>query len=59
MAFDGAIILVHDIHATTVDAVPCIIDNLRSQGYEFLTVSELAAARDVPLVNGQLYYSFK
>ncbi len=58
-AFDGAIILVHDIHATTVDAVPCIIDNLRSQGYEFLTVSELAAARDVPLVNGQLYYSFK
>lgn len=44
-ARNGAIILVHDIHATTVDAVPCIIDNLRSQGYEFLTISELAKAR--------------
>lgn len=57
-ARDGAIILVHDIHATTVDAVPCIIDSLRAQGYEFLTISELAAAKDVPLVNGQAYYSF-
>lgn len=57
-ARDGAIILVHDIHATTVDAVPCIIDSLRSQGYEFLTVSELAATRGVQLLNGYLYYSF-
>lgn len=56
--FDGAIILVHDIHATTVDAVPCIIDSLKAQGYEFLTVSELAAFRDVPLVNGAAYRSF-
>lgn len=58
-AFDGAIILVHDIHATTVDAVPCIIDNLRAQGYQFLTVSELAAAKNVPLVNGGVYGSFR
>lgn len=57
-ARDGAIILVHDIHATTVDAVPCIIDSLRAQGYEFLTVSELAAARGVTMVNGVAYYSF-
>ena len=57
-AFDGAIILVHDIHATTVDAVPCIVDNLRKQGYEFLTVSELAAMKNVPLVNGGVYGSF-
>lgn len=57
-AFDGAIILVHDIHASTVDAVPCIIDNLRAQGYKFLTVSELAAYRGVPLVNGVAYGSF-
>lgn len=57
-AFDGAIVLMHDIHATTVDAVPCIIDNLRARGYEFLTISDLAAARDVPLINGHIYYSF-
>lgn len=58
VAFDGAIILVHDIHASTVDAVPCIIDNLRAQGYQFMTVSDLAATRGVPLVNGAAYYSF-
>lgn len=57
-ARDGAIILVHDIHASTVDAVPCIVDNLRAQGYEFLTVSELAAARGVSLADGVAYYSF-
>lgn len=55
---EGSIILVHDIHATTVDAVPCIIDTLRSYGYEFVTVSELAASRGVKLVNGRAYYSF-
>lgn len=57
-AKDGAIILVHDIHATTVDAVPCIIDSLWKQGYEFLTVSELAKARGVTMVNGGVYYNF-
>lgn len=55
---EGSIILVHDIHATTVDAVPCIVDTLRSYGYEFVTVSELAASRGVKMVNGRAYYSF-
>lgn len=57
-ARDGAIILVHDIHATTVDAASCIIDTLRSWGYEFVTVSELAASRGVKMANGVGYYSF-
>lgn len=57
-AKDGAIILVHDIHASTVDAVPCIIDSLRARGYEFLTVSELAKVRGVTMVNGGVYYNF-
>lgn len=57
-ARDGAIILVHDIHATTVEAVPCIIDNLRARGYSFLTVSELAVYRGVQMVNGVAYGSF-
>ncbi len=35
---DGAVVLMHDIHASTVDAVAGIIDDLRAQGYEFLTV---------------------
>lgn len=57
--FDGAIVLMHDIHATTVDAVAGIIDDLRAAGYEFLTVSELAAARGVKLQNGVSYGSFR
>lgn len=57
--FDGAIVLMHDIHSSTVDAVAGIIDDLRAQGYEFLTVSELAAARGVGLTSGAVYYSFK
>ena len=55
---DGAIILMHDIYPTTVDAVPIIIDTLRSQGYEFATVSELADFRKVELLSGVNYYNF-
>lgn len=55
---DGAIILVHDIYPTTVEAVPIIIDALREQGYEFTTVSELAKARGINLTPGEYYYNF-
>lgn len=40
----GAIILLHDIHKTSVDAVPCIIDGLRKHGYEMVTVATLLGA---------------
>ncbi|MER7070553.1 polysaccharide deacetylase family protein [Terrabacter sp. NPDC000476] len=39
----GAIILMHDIHPTTVQAVPGIIDSLRARGYTLVTVPELLA----------------
>lgn len=57
--FDGAIVLMHDIHGSTVDAVPGIIDDLRAQGYEFVTVSELARVRGVALERGIVYGSFR
>lgn len=37
----GAVILMHDIHGTTADALPQVMDYLVSQGYSFVTVSEL------------------
>lgn len=37
----GSIVLMHDIHGSTVDAVPGIIDDLQNQGYVLVTVSEL------------------
>ena len=39
----GAIILSHDIHQQTVDAMPATLDALLAKGYKFVTVSELIA----------------
>lgn len=40
-AHPGAIILMHDIHGTTVDAAPAIVSGLKARGYALVTVSEL------------------
>lgn len=37
----GSIILMHDIHAASVDAVPGLIRELRKQGYTLVTVPQL------------------
>jgi peptidoglycan-N-acetylglucosamine deacetylase len=37
----GDIILFHDIHATTVAAIPRILRSLAARGYHFVTVSQL------------------
>jgi peptidoglycan/xylan/chitin deacetylase (PgdA/CDA1 family) len=39
----GAIILSHDIHKQTVDAMPATLDGLMRKGFKFLTVSQLIA----------------
>ncbi len=56
---DGAIILMHDIYPTTVNAVPVLIDELRKAGYEFVAISELTKIRDYTLQNGTAYYNFR
>ena len=44
-AVDGAqagdIILMHDIHATTVEAAPCVVDGLRAKGLEPVSLDTL------------------
>ena len=52
---DGAIVLMHDIYGTTVDAVAGIIDDLRAQGYEMVTVNELFENRGVVTEVGVVY----
>lgn len=37
----GGILLVHDLHAPTVDAMPSTLDQLLAQGYRFVTITEL------------------
>ena len=55
---DGGIVLMHDIHATSVDAVPAVISKLREMGYEFVTVSELIKMRGAEPNKSTLYAKF-
>ena len=56
-ARDGSIILMHDLKSSSVRAALQAIDLLQGQGYEFVTVSELAAIRGTQLTPGQVYHS--
>ncbi len=45
----GSIILAHDIHPSTLEAMPATFDQLEARGLKFVTVSELIAmARPLP-----------
>lgn len=50
---DGSIILMHDIHETSVQAALDIIPALIEQGYRLVTLSELADAKGVDLQNAE------
>jgi len=47
----GAIILMHDIRPTTVEAIPGIVDQLQAAGFTLVTVDELLG----PVTPGQSY----
>lgn len=49
-----SIILMHDIHSTTADALPKLINNLQNEDFEFVTVSELIKHLN-PASNGVYY----
>ncbi|WP_431030004.1 polysaccharide deacetylase family protein [Lysinibacillus sp. LZ02] len=38
---NGSIVLMHDIHASTAEALPELLVKLKAEGYQFVTVSEL------------------
>lgn len=57
--FDGAVVLMHDIYESTVEAVRISVDELREEGYEFVTFSDLAKIRDAEMQNGVAYGSFR
>ncbi|WP_155522748.1 polysaccharide deacetylase family protein [Salisediminibacterium selenitireducens] len=43
----GSIILLHDIHEATAEALPMILESLTEQGYEMITVSEFMRKKGV------------
>ena len=55
---DGDIILLHDMTDSSVRAALNIVDALERQGYEFVTVSDLAKKRDTRILPGKIYTSF-
>jgi peptidoglycan/xylan/chitin deacetylase (PgdA/CDA1 family) len=44
----GSIVLAHDIHPGTIEAMPCVLNQLEAKGFKFVTVSELIA-KETPL----------
>lgn len=54
---DGDIILMHDIHAPTAEAVEKIVPWLLENDYDLLTVSELMERKGIKMKNGKVYMS--
>ena len=52
---DGDIVLMHDIYQSTRDASLVLIPRLRREGYQLVTVSELAQYRGYSLEKGKKY----
>ncbi|OTN88726.1 hypothetical protein A5819_001218 [Enterococcus sp. 7E2_DIV0204] len=55
-AYNDTIVLMHDIHPETVDAVSTVIDHLRGAGYEILPSKALLGNKAKPL---HMYYGSK
>lgn len=55
-AKDSEIVLLHDIHETSVDGFIKALPKLREQGFELVTVSELYSIKGKKLKNGVMYF---
>lgn len=58
-AYDGAIILMHDLYDSTASATEIVVPWLISQGYQLVTVSEMMDAKGIQMQNGVAYSSAK
>lgn len=56
---DGSIILMHDIHQPTYEAVERVVKHLLMNNFQLVTVSELIQTRQGSAVNGRVYTSVK
>ncbi|MBY5958635.1 hypothetical protein KUV50_10855 [Membranicola marinus] len=45
--------MAHDIHKSTVDAIPAVIINLQTKGYHLVTIDDLFSGQE--LTNGKIY----
>lgn len=54
-AYDGSIILLHDLYDTSINAAMQFLDANKDK-YQFVTVSELHAYRGIEMENGKFYF---
>lgn len=52
---DNGIILMHDVYESTAEAVEYLLPLLQSEGYEFVTLEELAGINGIQLNPGEVY----
>lgn len=55
---DGDIILMHDIHKSTKEAIKEILPELYVRGYQVVTISNLAKLKNTPLELNKVYRKF-
>jgi len=55
-AYDGAIVVLHDVFATTADAMEAVIPRLIADGFDLVTVSELLDYFFDDIVPGRIYH---
>ena len=55
---DGDVILLHDMTDSSVEAALSIIDQLKAQGFRFVTVQELARLKGITIEPGREYSRF-
>lgn len=56
---NGSIILCHDLHEATGDAMALVIPELVARGYQLVTVSELLSFREGGMKSGSVYNRLK
>ena len=52
---EGDIVLFHDLYSTTIDAIKILLPILYADGFKVVSVSELFAAKNLPLEDHQIY----
>lgn len=56
---DGSIVLLHDQYKETIDAVEELIPELKEEGYEFVTISEMQKRNGISFIPGHVYVKLR
>lgn len=55
-AYDGAIVLLHDLYETSIDGALLAMEKLEKEGYAFVTIDEMVLLKNIQLDEKKSYY---